>query len=119
MIFNYTSVERQNKAALAGHGAGGMAEVKAQLSPTAIQFFGFRITGSDARSKFCKVFYQSQTASPMQKGKAARDKGPIFSAMSSTHVEMNLDEVDDLSEDAVLKLLKQCSGFQPESYVFN
>ena len=91
MIYNYTSIARQNRVALAGHGAGGMAQMKASLSPSAIQFIGFRITGLDPRgslvqrrSKFCKVFFQSETAPPMQKGKAARDKGPIFASMSST-----------------------------------
>jgi hypothetical protein len=104
-----------------------MAEMVTRLSGSAIQFLGFRITGLDPRgslvqrrSKFCKVFFQSDSAPPMQKGKAARDKGAVFGAMSSTHIEMNLDEIEDLTEEAIVKMLKQCGGaHQPQSYEFN
>jgi hypothetical protein len=33
---------------------------------------------------------------------------------------MNLDEIEDLTEEAIVKMLKQCGGaHQPQSYEFN
>ena len=126
-IWTYSKVGPKNVVALSGSGVGGMHQMIQSLSSGSIQFAGFRITGLDPRgslvqrrSKFCKVFFQSDSAPPMQKGKAARDKGEVFHAMSSCHIEMNIPDVTELTEDAVVKMLKQCGGaHQPTQYEFS
>ena len=43
----------------------------------------------------------------------------MFADMPSTHIEINLDDVAELTEEAVVARLKQCGGaHQPTQYEF-
>merc|ERR1719272_473988 len=100
--------------------------MKASCEESKIIFGGFRVAGVDPRgnmvqkrSKYLKFSTQAVGVSSFVKAKAGRHKAEIFNVMNGTHVDFQLDTIDDLTEDTVITKLKQVQGaHQPQSYEF-
>jgi hypothetical protein len=69
--------------------------------------------------KYAKFSLAGESCPPFLRAKAGRHKADIFNVMRSTHVEFQLDCMDDLTEEVVINRLKTVQGaHQPQYYEF-
>merc|ERR1712146_709265 len=98
-------------------GAGGIAEVKAALDDSKIQFFLFRVTGIDERAgaksirtKYVKGCMIGPGAPAIMKAKMSVLNKGLFDFLGDAHQTLQMDSADSLTEEDVEKRLRAAAG---------
>jgi hypothetical protein len=110
---------------LTDSGAGGLPELKQRLG-SSIAWGGFRCVAVDRRGgveckrpKFVFVQYKPEAASAIKKAKAASHKGDVKDALSGAHIDVAVESLKDLDEQALIGKLQAATGaHKPNGYEF-
>jgi len=110
---------------LAQTGTGGLSEFKAALGET-IAWGGFRCYGVDQRGnleckrpKFILVQHKPETAPAMKKAKQGSHKGEVKAALNGAHLDVTVENLDDLEEQRLIEKLQAATGaHKPNGYQF-
>eukprot|EP00440_Ansanella_granifera_P042430 gb/GFBE01046000.1/.p1 GENE.gb/GFBE01046000.1/~~gb/GFBE01046000.1/.p1 ORF type:complete len:569 (+),score=136.09 gb/GFBE01046000.1/:1-1707(+) len=111
---------------LAGKGSDGLKEFKEQCGDN-IAWGGFRCYGVDKRGglvckrpKFVFVQHKPESASAIKKAKQGSHKGDVKEAIHSTHLDLTVENLDDLDEQVLITKLQAATGaHKPNGYEFN
>ncbi|KAJ1456293.1 hypothetical protein M885DRAFT_463322 [Pelagophyceae sp. CCMP2097] len=124
MLVGYTS---KTACAVKACGVGGRTQCLAAIEPgDAIVFGAFRVTAIDERenttsrrTKFCVFMFTSPNAPVMQRAKAGSHKTDVWRVMAGSHVQFQMDNLEDMSEAEIVKKLRACGGaHQPTGFDF-
>jgi hypothetical protein len=96
-----------------GKGSGGVAELKAQLSPDNVAY-GLarkieRIDDTDA-VKFCYIRWIGKDIPFMQRAKLGTHSGDISEFFHPYHTSLDAPELSDVTDEHVMKLIQTASG---------
>jgi len=98
-------------------GAGGLAEVRAGLNESKVQFFLFRVTGIDVkagaksiRSKFVRGCYTGASVSTMDRANAGGIQSEIFQFLQDAHKSYQISSLDELTEETIERDLRAAAG---------
>lgn len=98
---------------LAGSGDGGVEEMLATISDGQTYYCLTRHTekyDATVAVKFARVTLIGPKTKMMLKAKVGTHKGAIEEIMGSSHVHLNTDDVADVSEEALTKMIGKASG---------
>eukprot|EP00615_Pteridomonas_danica_P007418 CAMPEP_0114352860 /NCGR_PEP_ID=MMETSP0101-20121206/18246_1 /TAXON_ID=38822 ORGANISM="Pteridomonas danica, Strain PT" /NCGR_SAMPLE_ID=MMETSP0101 /ASSEMBLY_ACC=CAM_ASM_000211 /LENGTH=203 /DNA_ID=CAMNT_0001493439 /DNA_START=41 /DNA_END=652 /DNA_ORIENTATION=- len=106
-------------------GTGGLAAFKENLGD-ALAWGGFKCIAVDnrenttsKRSKFVFVQYMPQAGPAMRKAKMGSHKGTLKSICTGAHLDIMIDNVEEITEDDLVKRLQAATGaHKPNGYEF-
>ena len=115
-----------NNLAFNSEGTGGMPEFMAELPTDEVIWGAFKVVGVDDRGntisrrpKFIFIKYLPTTVPTMKRARAGGHKGAIKQIMDA-HIDLEIEEVSELSEEVVIQKLRQSGGAHaPNSYEFS
>jgi len=106
--------EGKSKIVVKSCGAGNAYACIDEMDDAEVSYALLRITGTrDQESKTVKfvfICYVGPSVGGMQKGRVGGHKGDIKSLIGQSHVEIQTDDKDDISEDTITTKLKKASG---------
>jgi len=123
----YCSYSVDGKALeLTGSGTSGLQEFKTALG-NSIAWGGFRCYGVDKRGglvckrpKFIFVQHKPEHASAMKKAKQGSHKGDVKEVITGTHLDLIVENLDDLDEQSLIAKLQAATGaHKPNGYEFD
>lgn len=98
-------------------GPGGLAEVRAGLNESKVQFFLFRVTGIDVkagaksiRSKFVRGCYTGANVSTMDRANAGGIQSEVFQFLQDAHKSYQISSLDALTEETIERDLRAAAG---------
>lgn len=97
---------------LIGSGSGGVEEMRNYLSPTSCYYGIVRVTETIDKSetvKFCFLKYLGTSIKPMFKAKITVHQGAMQEKFKPFHVEMFAEDLGEVSQDVVMKLVSDAS----------
>lgn len=110
---------------LKSKGEGGLKQFRGELG-NSIAWGGFRCNGVDKRGgveckrpKFIFVQYKPESTSAMKKAKQGSHKGVVKDALSGAHLDLLVENEDDLDEQHLIQKLQAATGaHKPNGYEF-
>jgi len=94
-----------------GKGSGGVSEALGHLHEDQVQYGMFRVSfradDDTERTKYVLFAYAGPKASILKKGKMSVHKASIKSIFKDFALELQTDNIDDLSEDNVIAQVKR------------
>lgn len=110
---------------LKSKGEGGLQSFKAELGEE-LAWGGFRCYGVDRRGgleckrpKFVFVQYKPEAVSMLKKAKQSSHKGDVKSVLTGAHLDVIVETLDDLDEQALITKLQAATGaHKPNGYEF-
>jgi len=122
----YCKYSADKKLDLAAKGTGGLSEFKAQIGEE-MAWGGFLCHGVDKRGgtevrrkKLVFVQVRPEGLSMVKKGKQASHQADVKAAIVGTHLDIAVETVADLDEQALIKKLQAATGaHKPNGYEFD
>lgn len=110
---------------LKSKGEGGLSEFKNSLG-LSIAWGGFRCSAIDKRGgveckrpKFVFVQYKPEATSAIKKAKQGSHKGAVKEALAGAHLDVLVENNDDLEEQSLIQKLQAATGaHKPNGYMF-
>ncbi|CAF0795827.1 unnamed protein product [Didymodactylos carnosus] len=117
------SLEKNDEIVLVGQGSGSLSELKTQLEDDKILFGVIRVRAVDdhgsKRAKFVFIVFMGSDAPSMRRARASTDKSEFVRFFNGYHIEIYVDNKEDLSEEAITSILHSSAGaHKPQRYEF-
>jgi len=118
IVFKHSGTSLEESA----KGSGGLSEFKNNLDPSQVLFGGIRVLavdGESKRSKFIFVTWVGPEVTPLKRARATTETPVVREQCPGFHVSLEAREQDDITEEIVIKRLKEVGGSHaPDSFEF-
>ena len=112
MAFTYANLG-SNEVSLLGTGSGGVAELATHLKDDNVVYALVRKIDKIDESETVKIafiFWTGENVNRMLKARLGTHKGVVNSFFSPFHVDLNCTQLNEISDDIVMDLIRSASG---------
>lgn len=113
MLITWAEGSKDKVWTLAGQGTGGLAELKEKLSDEFIGFGYIRVISGDEmsrRPKFVMIKFVGKKNKLNRKANINLQRGEVEKVLSQTNVSLEVDSVDELTEEDVMDRVDKAGG---------